>query len=96
VELAGQWRRPDSNGPPARRGQSSCGAAVARVARPPIVRDAAREDRRDIVPRRRGSAVRAAPWGVQARGGRPRPQPRSGVARGHARALPEDAGEVQV
>lgn len=81
--------------------QSPRAAATVRVARPPIVRDAPREDRRDNVSRR-GNSVGAStpdprvPWGVEARGGRPRPQSRPGVAPSYARELPEDVRQVQV
>lgn len=55
--------------------QSPCVAATVRVVRPPIVRDAARENRRDNVSRRGNSASastldRRISWGVEARGGR--------------------------
>lgn len=86
AEARGQQRRPDSNRPPAPRGQSPRGAAVAHVTRPPIVRDVAREARRDVVPRRGNWAVRTTPrrrggpWAAEARGWRSGSQPRSGVA----------------
>jgi len=82
--------------------QSWCGTVAVRVARPPIVRDVAREDRRNIVLRCRNSVAGAAtpnrqlPWNVQACSGWSRPQPRSNIARDHARELRENTREVQM
>lgn len=102
LEIRSSTLRFDSNRPPAQHCQSPRAAALVRVALPPIVRDAAREARRDSVSRRRNSARaptpdRFVPWGVvETRGGRSRSQSRSDVARGYARELSENVREVQV